>query len=123
MNRHETREQVVFALYQHLLLQKDLRSAFENTFGDEIDDEYVLQVMLDLELHEQDYVAEISPLLKKWTFDRLNLVDQAILLDAISEYRLGIANKNIVIDEALNIAHTYSDEEAYRYINGVLDNL
>ncbi len=123
MNRHETREQVVFALYQHLLLQKDLRSAFENTFGDEIDDEYVLQVMLDLELHEQDYVAEISPLLKKWTFDRLNLVDQAILLDAVSEYRLGIANKNIVIDEALNIAHTYSDEEAYRYINGVLDNL
>ncbi|MBQ1507783.1 MAG: transcription antitermination protein NusB [Erysipelotrichaceae bacterium] len=123
MNRHETREQIVFALYQHLLLQKELRSAFENTFGEEIDDEYVLQVMLDLELHEQDYIAEISPLLKKWTFDRLNLVDQAILLDAVSEYRLGIANRNIVIDEALNIAHTYSDEEAYKYINGVLDRL
>ena len=123
MNRHETREQVVFALYQHLLLQKDVRSAFNNCFGDDIDDEYVLKIMLDIEDHETSYIEEISQHLKKWTFDRLNYVDQAILLDAISEYRLGIIDKAVMIDEALNIAHKYSDEEAYRYINGVLDNL
>ena len=123
MNRHETREQVVFALYQHLLLGKDVRSAFTNSFGDDISDEYILKVMLDIETNEDQYIKEISSHLKRWTFDRLNYVDQAILLDAISEYRLGIISKAIMIDEAVNISHSYSDEDAYKYINGVLDNL
>ena len=123
MNRHETREQVVFALYQHLLLKKDVRSAFTNVFEDDISDDYILQIMLDIEAHEDQYIEEIEARLKKWTFDRLNLVDQAILLEALSEYRLGIADKAVVIDEAVNISHLYSDEDAYKYINGVLDNL
>ncbi len=123
MNRHETREQVVFALYQHLLLGKDVRSTFTNSFGDDISDEYILKVMLDIETNEDQYIKEISDHLKRWTFDRLNYVDQAILLDAISEYRLGITSKAIMIDEAVNISHSYSDEDAYKYINGVLDNL
>ena len=69
------------------------------------------------------YKEEISGHLKRWTFDRLNYVDQAILLEAASEINLELNDRNVVIDEAIRIAKEYSDEDSYKYINGVLDNL
>ena len=70
-----------------------------------------------------DYITDISSYLKNWTFDRLSYIDQAILLESYSEIKSKINNKNIVIDEAIRIAKEYSNEDSYKYINGVLDNL
>lgn len=42
MNRHQKRVQIVFALYQHLLLKKDLNDCFLDNFEDA--DEYVLTI-------------------------------------------------------------------------------
>ena len=50
-------------------------------------------------------------------------IDQAILLVGTSEYNLNKDNKKIIIDEAVRIAKEYSDDDSYKYINGVLDNL
>lgn len=121
MNRHEIRTTIVIALYQHLLLNKDINSAFFDNF--EESNEFVDSIKKDLIKNEEEYIKEISKHLKKWKFERLSYVDQAILLESTSEYKLGLNNKNIIIDEAIRIAKEYSDEESYKYINGVLDNL
>lgn len=55
--------------------------------------------------------------------NRLSYIDQAILLVGTSEYNLNKDNKKIIIDEAVRIAKEYSDDDSYKYINGVLDNL
>lgn len=122
MNRHEYRLHVIFALYQSLLLNKDLKISFDDNFeGD--DNEFVNSIKLDLISNIDNYKKIIEPLLNKWSFDRLSYLEQAILLESTSEIKQGLNNKNIVIDEAINIAKEYCDDESYKFINGVLDNL
>lgn len=121
MNRHETRVKVVIAVYQHLLLHRDLITSFNNNF-DYLDD-YVDSIRNDLIKNEDKYIDNISSNLNRWSFDRLSFIDQAILLVGASEYNLNKENKKIIIDEAVRIAKEYSDEDSYKYINGVLDRL
>lgn len=122
MNRHEYRVQVVFALYQSLLLKKDLVLSFDDNFEDD-KNEFVESIKEDLIINLNSYIDLISPLLVKWTFDRLSYLEQAILLVATSEIKQNLNNKKIVIDEAIRISKKYCDADSYKYINGVLDNL
>ena len=123
MNRHEYRVKLVFALYQSLLLHKEISRSVEDNFDDEEKNEYVTVLENDLIINKDNYIEEISLHLKKWTFERLSYLEQAILLVATSEIKKEIASKNIIIDEAIRIAKMYCDEKSYQYINGVLDNL
>jgi len=123
LNRHEYREKIVFALYQHLLLHKDLYTCFEDNFEEGEVDDFVISIRDDIYENKDAYIKEISSHLKKWSFDRLNLVEQAILLETVSEIKQSLNDKAVVIDEAVIMAKEYCDEEAYKYINGVLDNI
>ena len=123
MNRHEYRVKLVFALYQSLLLNKEISRSVEDNFDDEEKNEYVTVLENDLIINKDNYIEEILLHLKKWTFERLSYLEQAILLVATSEIKKEIASKNIIIDEAIRIAKMYCDEKSYQYINGVLDNL
>ena len=123
MNRHEYRVKLVFALYQSILLNKEISRSVEDNFDDEEKNEYVTVLENDLIINKDNYIEEISLHLKKWTFERLSYLEQAILLVATSEIKKEIASKNIIIDEAIRIAKMYCDEKSYQYINGVLDNL
>ena len=122
LNRHEYREKIVFAIYQHLLFHKDLNECFTDNFEDD-ENEYLLTVRNDLIENKVDYIYEISKYLNKWSFDRLNLVEQAILLETVSEIKTKVNDSAVAIDEAINLAKQYCDEDSYKYINGVLDNI
>ena len=123
LNRHEIREKLVFALYQHLLLKKDINVCFLDNFEDIEYDDFIDSISKDLLKNKSDYIYEISQYLVKWTFDRLNLVEQAILLEAVSEIKLNLNERAVIIDEAVILTKKYCDEESYKYINGVLDNI
>lgn len=123
LNRHDTREKIVFALYQHLLLNKDINECFSDNFELDQIDEFIETIKIDLINNKNNYIYEIGQHLVKWTFDRLNLVEQAILLEAVSEIKLRLNEDAVVIDEAIILAKEYCDEESYKYINGVLDNI
>lgn len=59
-----------------------------------------------------------------WTFERLQLVDRAIL--RLATYELLFQKDvpaSVAINEAVEIAKEYSGEEAYRFVNGVLDGV
>ena len=123
LNRHELREKIVFALYQHRLLHSDLYECFSNNFEDIPEDDFVKSIKIDLIENEDNYIEEISKYLVKWSFDRLNLVEQAILLESASEIKLNLNDSAVVIDEAVILTKKYCDDESYKYINGVLDNI
>ena len=120
-NRHENRQKLIFVLYQHLLLHKDINLCFADNFED--DDEFSRSIIQDIELNKDNYIDEISKHLVKWSFDRLNLIEQAILLEAISEFKLGLNDKAVIINESIIFAKQYCDDESYKYINGVLDKI
>jgi N utilization substance protein B len=71
-------------------------------------------------------VQEIDPLITasadNWRLERMAVVDRSILRLAIFELRMsGEVPHSVVIDEALELARTYSTEDAVRFVNGVLD--
>ena len=126
MNRHETRKKLVFAVYQYLLLNSDLNSTIVDAFDIEditLIDEYVLKLVKEINTNRSNYIEKICQHLKRWSFERLNYLDQAILLVGAAELDLGEVQKAIIIDEAINLAKEYCDDDAYKYINGVLDQL
>ncbi len=62
--------------------------------------------------------------LKKWTFERLNRVDLAILRsNAYALIHQKDIPANVTIDEAVEIAKQFGSPESYRFINGVLDGI
>ncbi|MGE4169700.1 MAG: transcription antitermination factor NusB [Candidatus Margulisiibacteriota bacterium] len=55
-----------------------------------------------------------------WSLDRLNPIDKAILRLAFYEMIEVKTDPRIVIDEALEIAKKYSEDDSARFINGIL---
>jgi N utilization substance protein B len=71
-------------------------------------------------------VMEIDPLIAacadNWRLERMAVVDRAILRLAIFELQNPEEVPHaVVIDEALELARTFSTEDAVRFVNGVLD--
>ena len=71
-------------------------------------------------------VAEIDAILsahaQNWRIERMAVIDRLILRLAVYEF-LAEANTppRVVINEALELARSYSGEEAVAFVNGVLD--
>lgn len=123
-SRHELREKGMTCLYQHFLLQKDIKQCvYDNTNTNEIDP-FLYTITMDAIKYEDFYIEKIDSALREdWSFERLGFVEKAILLMAACELDLETAPKPIVIDEAVTLAKKYCDDETYRLINGVLDRL
>ena len=58
-----------------------------------------------------------------WSFNRLNVVEQAILLEALAEKKVVGTDKNILIDQAVISTKNYCDNDAYKFVNGILDKV
>lgn len=124
ISRHKLREIGMTSLYQHFLLHKDIKECvFDNSETNEIDP-FLYTITIDAIKYEDVYVEKINERLRDdWSFTRLGYVEKAILLMACCELDLETAPKAIVIDEAITLSKKYCDEETYRLINGVLDQL
>ncbi len=125
MNRHEQRILAMECIYQHLLLNKDIRKCvFEATKGSNEIDGYLYSLTIDLLDHKQEYIDQISALLRQdWSFDRLSVLEQAILLISFQEILHNDTPKAVVINEAVTLAKSYCDDTSFKLINGVLDRL
>jgi N utilization substance protein B len=57
-----------------------------------------------------------------WRLDRLAVIDRMILRMAVWELRHGQDTPApVVIDEAIELARTFSTDDSVRFVNGVLD--
>ena len=66
----------------------------------------------------------ITKNLENWDFNRLKLVDKAIL--RLSTYSLLFqqdTDPRIVINEAVTIARTYGTDDSFKFVNAVLDSI
>ena len=60
----------------------------------------------------------------KWKFDRLNRLNQAILLLSLAHYYgVGEVEKAVVINVAVSLAKKYLDDNDYKFVNAILDNV
>lgn len=123
-SRHQLRETGMTVLYQHLLLNKEIKLALYDNLETNNVDPFLYTITVDAIQYKDVYINLINEKLnEEWSFDRLGYVEQAILLMACCELDLETAPKAIVIDEAITLAKKYCDDDTYKLINGVLDKL
>lgn len=115
----------MICLYQHLLLGKPTEEIIEEVMETQPEnlDEFSRVLVMNTIENKQRYISYLNETLKDWSFDRLGILEQAILLMACSELDRQTAPAAIIIDEAVRLAKDYCDEEAYKLINGVLDRV
>lgn len=123
LSRSKERNNAMICIYQGLCVGKELDKAVEDEFRMPFDQcsPYIQQVVNDVNENFEVYEETINSRLKGYKFQRLGYVEQAILLLAMAEMNQHIADKAIIINEAVELSKRYCDDEAHKLINGVLD--
>jgi N utilization substance protein B len=128
--RHRGRQAAVQMLYQWEVGQQDVEDVLRtfwaaNMPGAEGAPENVRAFAEQLVRSTVANVAKIDPLItetaENWRLSRMAALDRLILRMAIGEFLDGATPRNVVINEALELAKTFSGEESAKFVNGILD--
>lgn len=83
--------------------------------------EYVKEIAKGIKEKDEKIIQMISQNLKAgWTIDRISTVDLALLKLAIYEIKYAEIPFKVAINEAVNLAKKYGEEQSASFINGVL---
>jgi transcription antitermination protein NusB len=125
MKRRTAREKALQALFQIDISKVEVSDAIEHVLEEAAGDDYLNKLVNGTVEHQQEIDEEIKVYLEKWSLDRLAAVDRNLLRLAV--YELKYCNEevpmNVVLDEAIEIAKLYGDDQSSRFINGVLSKV
>jgi N utilization substance protein B len=86
-----------------------------------VPDPYTVALLDSVEANRAEIEGLISRHLEEWTLERLAVVDRLVLTMALAEMRLPAPPpRAVIIDEAVELAKTYSTESSGSFVNGVL---
>ena len=125
-NRSELREIIMKVIYQVMILKEgnlevNTKALIREQL--EIENEFVNTSVQGI-LEKEDKIRDIAnTYLKDWEINRLNKVDQAIILLGIYELLYTETPSVVAINEAIELSKKYSDEKVTKMINAVLDGI
>ena len=126
LSRSELREKAMTIIYQISLYKKnkmefDVDSVIKENL--EVDNEFVKDLVYGV-ITSYDELGELAnKYLKNWTIDRLDMTGASILRIALYEIKYMDTPDVVVINEAVELAKKYSDDEVKNMINAVLDKV
>ena len=82
--------------------------------------EYTLELIGTVHRRRQEIDEKLQESMVDWQLNRLSQVDRDILRIALAEIWFLNVKDKFAINEAVEMAKRYSDEDGYRFINGVL---
>ncbi|MCK4517158.1 transcription antitermination factor NusB [Candidatus Babeliales bacterium] len=95
---------------------------FRSGFNVEIDDDSLAVTMAHGAIEQREELDEfVKPLLRNWKLERLGCCTRLILRLALWELQQPNAIASIVINEAIELAKAFAEKDAYKFINGILD--
>ena len=131
--RHRAREAALQVLYQWEIGRTDVPRAIDTFFSlqwphDAPPPDELRSLAADLAEDTVRRLADIDALIaattERWRPERMAVVDRLILRLAVCEMLRGAdPPPAVVINEALELARTFSSEEAVKFINGMLDGI
>ena len=137
--RHRAREAALQILYHWEIGRTDVASAADTFFGLQWADAdgppddlrmFATELAHDTVRHLDQADALIAETSERWRPERMAVLDRLILRMAATELirvvgtaagQTGAAPPAVVINEALELARTFSTEESVKFINGMLD--
>ena len=87
----------------------------------EVDNEFVKDLVFGVLTTQEELDTIANKYLKDWRIDRLDKTGVAILRMAIYELKYMDTPAVVVINEAIELAKKYTDEDLVKMINAVLD--
>ena len=129
-SRRRSREHALQILYQWDMRKQPVDEAIDAFYGSLYSEESAVRPQRDEFLEglvrgTVETSGEIDSLISShaehWRIERMPAVDRNILRLAIYEMRNTGTPAAVVIDEALELARRFSNEESVHFVNGVLD--
>ena len=128
--RHRAREAAVQMLYQWEIGRADMADVTETFWRQEepasslVDEQRAFATRLATGAAAA--VGELDPIIAEaaehWRIERMNVLDRLILRLAVYELlRESETPGPVIINEALELARTFSHDDSVRFINGILD--
>jgi len=128
MKRREIREIMMQTLYQMEILEDYSKEVFDKAITEyklsEGNKEYLNEIYNIITEKKVEIDNKIEVNLKDWTMDRISKVDISILRLALSEMmEIEDIPNTVSINEAVELAKKFSDDNSPKFINGVLGNI
>lgn len=125
-NRSELRDVIIKVIYQANLFDE---AKIDYNIDDLIKEQYDLEndfvddCVKGILKNKKEIYSLADSKLSKWTMNRLNKVDQAIMALGIYELKYIDTPSVVAINEAIELSKVYSDDAVVKMINGVLDKI
>ncbi len=123
--RHDARELALQILFQwdfHQSTEFGLEQFWSQRKASQSVRVFVSQLVTGVQTHQVELDDLITTYARNWTVDRMPVVDRNILRQAMYEL-LWVPDvpAKVTVDEALQLAGSFADDETKRFVNGVLD--
>ncbi len=120
--RKYSRENAFKLIFESLFHEFDLTLSNENLqeLKKEEDKAFFEQIMTKFEENKEALKVDIEKHLKNFDYSRVFKVDLALIYLALTEIKFCETPKAVAINEALELAKTYSTEKSSKFINGIV---
>lgn len=129
MKRSAAREEAFKMLYsleiQRENLEEQLEMYYENAeISDEEIKKYIKDIVLGIDKNISEIENKISDNLKKdWKIERISKINLVLLKLAIYEILYTETPYKVAINEAIEIAKKYGDDNSPNFVNGILASI
>lgn len=129
MKRTEARElafKLIYSIEIQNTMDEEQVELFlqENEIAEKAEVEYIKQVFTGIKENKEEILSLIESNLKeKWSIDRIAKIDIAILKVAIYELIYLKLPYKVVINEAVELAKKYGDDNSKSFVNGILASI
>ncbi len=123
--RSELREKCMIILYQWDLFKRNNNTNIDELIKDNLDieNDFVKDIVYGVVTY-QDKIDEIAnKYMQDWTIERIDKTGASILRMGIFELLYTDTPEIVVINEAIELAKKYSDDNVRKIINAVLDKV
>jgi len=128
-SRRKTRSLVFHILYAVDALDYEVTA---RSVAEKLNTEYETDILLNGDIvntvagiaeHRQQLDATLIPFLENWKFERIGKCTLLVLRYAIWEILYTNTSHSIILNEAIELAKCFSEKDAYKFVNGILDKI
>lgn len=126
LTRSELREKCMIILYQYEIMSKtSIEANIEEIIKKniEIENDFVKDIVYGVITYKNELDELANSYMKDWTLDRIDKTGAQILRMAIYELKYTNTPEIVVVNEAIELAKKYSDDNVRKIINAVLDKI
>jgi N utilization substance protein B len=129
LSRRDVRSLVFHLLYaaEAFDYQESLQSLVDNfNRGFDLDipfDSELVTVASAIINSREELQTMYEPYLSNWRVERVSVCTKLILFFGIWELKNTTTDTRIVINEAIELAKCFAEEDSYRFVNGILDSI